>query len=364
MDWRKIVKLVLGIVITAAIIWGGYYLFQALVAAPPPTPLTTAPGTTALDLPAPQKLVALTKNEVFDYWMNTKTAAIYYLNPAGQVLKKTGDAEETANSQTLAKLNSVKAAPDGTYAVAKWNYPDFTTFSIFNTVTNAWQPLPDGTIAAAWSPNSQQLAYLENKNNVGRLKILNIVSGKTQTIAQIDQRDADLAWTNLSKILLFVSSPSADLASSLWSLDLKSKVLTPIAKDELGLVISWSKDGKQGLKLNNLDGITSLNLIDDTGNTLKTFSFITLPEKCALGTGKMYCGAPKYIQPGLVLPDDYYKKAVYFKDDIYAIDLVGDSVALLVNGDEGLVDAYHPSIQENQLLFINRYDNLLYSLQL
>ncbi len=364
MNWRTIIKLILGIVIVGAVIFGGYYLWQAMVVAPPPPPLITTPGTTALDLPAPQKITVLTKNEVFDYWMNSKTAAIYYLNPAGQVIKKIGDSEEVANSQTLTKLNSVKAAPDGTFSVVEWNYPDFPTFSIFNTVTNAWQPLPDGTIAAAWSPNSQQIAYLENKNNLGRLKILNIVSGKTQIITQMDLRDIDLTWINASKILLFVSSPSADSPSSLWSIDLKSKVLTPIAKDELGLVINWSKEGNQGLKFTNTEGIARLSLIDDLGNALKTFSFVTLPEKCALEKDKMYCGAPKYLQPGLILPDDYYKKAVYFKDDLYAIDLIGDAVSLLFNGDEKLIDAHHLSVKDNQLLFINRYDNLLYSLQL
>lgn len=359
--WQKFIKLILAILIPIAILWGGYYLWQIFVVAePPPEPISQIPTTLVPDLPTPAQLTTLTETAIFDYWLNSKTGAVYYLNLAGQVFKISGGAEEGVNSQTLTKLNSAKASPDGTFIVAKFNYPNLPTFSIFNTVTNSWQPLPENTIAAAWSPNSQQLAYL----NGDYLKILNVVSQKTQTIAKINQRDVELAWLKSSEILLLIFGPSADLPSSLWSINLTTKVLTPIIKEESGLVINWSEKGNWGLKFNNFNRVPQFSLISDLGNVVKTFSFITLPEKCALGKDKIYCGVPKFLRGGLVLPDDYYKKAVYFKDDLYLIDLATGDISLLYGGDETLIDAYHLTIKNNQLLFINRYDDKLYSLQL
>lgn len=358
---KNYLKIALGILIPLAIMWTGYYLWQTWVTAEPPTePVTQIPTAIVPDLPAPTKLTALTENTVFDYWLNSKTGALYYLNLTGQIIKKVGNTETAVNSQTLNKLNSVKASPDGMYIVAKFNYPNFPTFSIFNTTNNSWQPLPEGTRAIAWSPNSQQLAYLDDS----RLKILNVVSQKTQTITTINQKDSSLTWLDPSEILLLISTPSADIPSSLWSINLKSKTLKPLIRDEMGLVINWSKNGDSGIKLNNINLKPKINLIDNLANVLQEFNFVTLPEKCALEENKIYCGVPKFLRSGLVLPDDYYKKAVYFKDDLYLIDLITNEISLLYSGDETLIDARHLILDGGQILFINQYDDRLYSLQL
>ena len=365
MGWKKILKITFSILIPIAVLWGGYSIWKALTTPDIPPPIgANKPTGLAVDLPEAQKLTALSRSAIFDYWVNYKTGAIYFLNLSGQVIKKTGDSEEPANSQTIDKLNSVQPSPDGTFAVAKFNYPALPTFSIFNTVTNAWQPLPQDTIATAWATSSQQLAYLENKNNAGTLKILNIVSQKTQEVVKMNQKDVRLAWIDPPEIFFITSSPAADLPSSLWSINIKNKTLKPLIKDESGLTINWSKEGDLGLKLKSDKRAPKISLIDNLGNTLREFSFITLPEKCAIEKGKLYCGIPKFLREGLVLPDDYYKKAVYFQDDLYSIDLASGAVSLLFNGDETLIDACHLSIQGGQLLFINRYDNKLYSLQL
>lgn len=361
MDWKRILKIFLGILVPIAVIWGGYYVWQILNAPPTVPESNNAPKQTLVDIPTTSPFSTVMKNPVFDYWVNAKTGAIYYLDFSGQVFKA-GESDKPANSQTLNNLNSLQISADGTLALAKFNYPALPTFSIFNTVTNAWQPLPEGTLAAAWAASTSQLAYLDSK--AGSLKILNIASQKTQEVIKLNQKDVKLYWVNPSTILVQISTPSIEMPSSLWSLDLKTKLLKPLFKEELGLVLNWSLVGNYGLKLISVSRIPQISLINQAGGILKDLSFITLPEKCAFGDGKIYCGVPRFIRDGIQLPDDYYKKAVYFQDDIYSIDLISGESALLLKGDDILIDTQHLSLGNGKLYFLNRYDSKLYNLSL
>lgn len=344
-----------------AVIWGGYYVWQILNAPPAVPEPNNIPGQTLVDIPATPPFSVVMENPIFDYWVNSKTGAVYYLDFSGQVFKS-GEDGKPVNSQTLNNLNSLQISADGSLALAKFNYPALPTFSIFNTVTNAWQPLPEGTIAAAWAASTSQLVYLDGK--AGSLKILNAASQKTQEVIKLNQKDVKLYWVNPSTVLIQISASSIEMPSSLWSLDLKTKLLKPLFKDELGMALSWSLTGNYGLKLVNISRIPRVSLINQAGGVLKDLSFVTLPEKCAFGDKKIYCGVPRFIRDGIQLPDDYYKKAVYFQDDIYSIDLISGDSALLLKENEMLIDAHHLSLGNDKLYFLNRYDNKLYSLSL
>ncbi len=367
MSWKSILKFIIGLAVIIGIFWGGYFLWGRIVAQQ--TANSTLPPTQpglpkVTDIASAPKIAAETKNPIFDYWVNSLTGAIYYLNPGGQVFKKSETGEEAVNSQVLDKLNNIQPSPDGSLAFAEFNYPNQPVFSVFNTVSNSWQPLPDGTIAAAWATSSQQLAYAENKNNSGDLKILNIASQKTQEIIKLNQKDLKLYWTRPGEIFFLVSASTADYPSSLWSVNLRDKTLRPLIKDEPGLAFNWSLNGNFGLKLISFQRVPKISLVDGLGNVQSDFSFITLPEKCVFDKDKVYCAVPRFIKDGLVLPDDYYKKSVYFQDDLYAIDLSTGAAALVLSGNEMLFDARHLAINNGKLYFLNRYDDKLYSLAL
>ncbi len=66
----------------------------------------------------------------------------------------------------------------------------------------------------------------------------------------------------------------------------------------------------------------------------------------------------------MILPDDYLKRAVYFKDFIYQIDVSKNSFLEVFSASELVIDAVNLRISSNKLLFINRYDSRLYSLEL
>lgn len=367
----KILKVSLGIMLTALLLWGIYAIWQAIVNAPPTANLpvnnpvnrlTGIPGTA--DLPAASKFGAETKNPVFDFWINSLTGTLYYLSPNGQVFRKTANGEELINSQALNQLNKVLPSPDGTSAIAEFNYPERPTFSVFNTVTGSWRPLPENTVAAAWATSSQQLAYLENKNGAGSLKILNTASQKTQEIIKINLRDARLYWNKPSQILILVSAPTVNYPSSLWSVDLKSKKLANLVKEENGLNFTWSSNSNFGLKFSVFRRVPNLSLVNETGTVLSDFTFLTLPEKCVFEGPQIYCAVPRFLKDGLILPDDYYKGSVYFQDDLYVFAAPSGRTDLIFSGQTNLIDARSLTLNNNKLYFINRYDNLVYGLSL
>lgn len=363
---KKYLKILSAILLVGAIGGGIYWFFQKTPAGQnfigsvfPGTSKNGGLGNNSADS-AKEKFQIISAEPIFDYWINSKTGSIYYLNEAGQVLKKSDGSEELVNSQTLPKLNRLSASSDGGFAIAKFNYPDAITFSIFNTVTNSWQPLPAGTIAAAWSPtNSQELIYLDDK----ALKILNLVSQKTAEVMKLTQKEANLDWVNDSTV--FLSVPAAtEIVSTLWTIDISKKTLLPLFKEQFGLTANWSKNSDLGIKLYNLKGKPFLDLVDKKGTILDTFNFKTLPEKCSFNKSKLYCAVPKNISEAVRLPDDYYKKAVYFEDAIYLIDLSGAGVSELTANLPITIDAEHLEISGGKLFFKNRLDDKLYSLRI
>ena len=66
----------------------------------------------------------------------------------------------------------------------------------------------------------------------------------------------------------------------------------------------------------------------------------------------------------LILPDDYLKRKVYFDDYIYEIDRQSNDLQLIYADAQKAIDAYDLTAAGNEIFFINRYDDRIYSLEL
>lgn len=362
MNWKKYLKPLALIISAVALGVLAYYFFKtnpaiqkAAVNLFPGSQKTGAENNLGVTVEVP-KFGALTNISIFDYWLNSKTNSIYYLNEAGQIIKNNNGNEELVNSQSLQKLNKVTASPDGNYILAKFNYPTLPTFSIFNTITNSWQSLPQNTIAAAWSPDSQKIAYLDDKS----LKILNILTQKTQEVLKFSQKEIDLDWRFDNQILI---SSNYGPTTKILSFALDKKTLTPFL-EEFGLVIKWSDDNLFGIKLNTINNKPVTSIIDANGTVLTQLTFITIPSKCLIQQHKIYCAVPQNISEQLKLPEDYYKKVVYFDDKLYLIDLTNGGVSEISADINVPIDADHLEFSQGKLYFKNRLDDKLYSLAL
>ena len=314
-----------------------------------------------------EKLKILSDQPVFDYWAKASStsgeAEIFYINQDGLISKIRNGAPEIVSYEPIKNLQAVKKSKDGRLALVKFGNLANPDFSIFDTDNNIWEPL-NGATAVDFSPDNKQIAYLENDGDL-MIKNLNGSKQKAVKIVSVNQNDLDLSWLTKDRIFL-VSKPSYQYTGEIWTVDVKTKKLNLFASGR-GLMIGWSPDGERGLMFKSVNGRSyEMNLINKDGSALAKIESIVLPEKCLILQSKMYCAVSQghnfFNDPKL--PDDYLKRAVYFKDAFYLFDMIGNSSELLFASNQPVIDAFNLSLAGNRLLFINRYDDKLYALEL
>lgn len=379
---KKILKITGLVLVVAAVIISGYYLWNwisskggiaGVLTSPGTTPTTevidvegtgeagagTGTGITTEELAQQkQRLSIVIDTPIFDYWINKNDNSIYYVTSDGVITKLSADAKKIVSNQTLENLHSVIPSANGSMALFELYYPQKPIFSIFSASTTNWQPLTIGTISADFSPNSKELVFLGN----GGLRILDLTSFKIRDVQKMDQF-FDVKWAKENTLLLY-EKPSVEVPSSLYSFDVVNKTIKKIISGENGLNIGWSDNYEFGMKINSVGKTSQLSLIDIKGVKIMDMSFVTVPNKCLVGPSKIYCGIPKNIRNGIVLPDNYFTREDYFIDDIFELDLPTGKITKLFDGNAAILDAFNLKIKDGSLLFINRYNNKLYSLKL
>jgi hypothetical protein len=384
MDYKRLIRIISIILIIAGIGVGVYYLWiwlnakggvSGIISGEVPTTevvetttnATTTAGTdigTETTTQEPQvitqKLSVLINSPVFEYWLSSKDNSLYFANLNGQIIKINNDGSRSlVSSQTLSDLHSLLSSADGSMVLAEFNYPELPSLSVFSASSTSWKPLPAGTISAAFSPDSKTVAYTDQS----ALRTMDLATQKITEIQKMSQVGFKLNWLKPSEIL-FYEEPSIETINKYYSFNLTTKIFTNIIDGQFGVDIIWSKDAKQGIKLASINRIPKLELINEFGDTDVVFTFLTIPEKCLMESSKIYCGVPKNIRSGIVLPDDYYKKKDYFADDIFELNLPTGKITKLFDGGEASIDASDLKIKDGALLFINRYDNKVYSLNI
>lgn len=381
---KNIYKILIIVLILIIAGWGVYLIWKSFLKAPELAPPAVAvkeikPG----ELAAPS-LILISSRPAFDYWINKSDNSVYYLTPEGEIYKTMTDgSEERIISQSFPNLHELKASDDGSSIIISFGYPFAPTYTIFKTAELSFQPLPEKTSSAAWKPQSNnELIYLKtNQGGLSSLNLFSLVDQKTQEIIKLSQVDLDLEWI-LPDTIYLKQKPSFETLNSIWAIDLnlnkvdpKTKkkigpVIRTLAKDESGLMINWSPTEDLGLKFTN-DRFNNrlLKVINRENKLITNLAFITLPNKCLFDEKILYCAVPHEIPVGAKLPDDYLKRKVYFLDSLYRIDL-SDPTPLnwlfteIFDGLQFPIDAVNLKIKDGSLVFVNRYDQKIYSLNL
>ena len=311
----------------------------------------------------------LSTRPVFDYWINKNTNDVYFIDLDGEMYKiSPSGTEEKINAQTISNIHSIQPSPDGSRAIFTFGYPLQTTLSILDIAAKSWQPLPAEVTSAAWDPRSNnQIAYIKNNGNQSSIFVLTLSTKKAVELTKLGQKDLDLEWA-LPDVLYLKTKPSAEYNGFIWAFNIKQKTFSPLINEGAGLSVLWSDNGKLGFRFSGNGFTNSFTLIDEKNRVLANISDVTLPSKCAFGINNAYCAIPIRIPPRVKLPDDYLQKEIFLDDLIYKVDLTTGETEQFGNISFNIftppMDAYHLSIQKNRLLFINRLDNLLYSLDL
>lgn len=380
-----IISVILGIL---AILAGVYFawLQTKTILKPPAAGQPTADGsqqpTTDEQSLVAQKLKIISDQPIFNYWIFQRAAApadetvststpannnkIFYISQEGKIFELNGEGEaDIIAPDPIDNLRAVKSSFDGGRTIIEFGDLNSPKFVIFNSEKRVFETLPDDISAVTFSPDGKKIAYLERASGNLMVKDLASVKNKTTKIMSLSQKDFDLDWISTQKIV-FAPRPSAFYSASAWAVDIQNKTISSLVSATDGLIIRWSSGGEIGLKFSvqSAGRKGSLNLINSQGLSEGDLNFITLPDKCFISEPAMYCAIPEDITSGGILPDDYLKRAIHFEDSFYQIDIIQNSITEILASTDLSLDAVNLALNDGRLLFINRYDNNLYSLEL
>ncbi|NCO44595.1 hypothetical protein GW888_00795, partial [Candidatus Wolfebacteria bacterium] len=264
------------------------------------------------------KLSVISDNTIYGYWVfnsNQKIqgSGVFYVGRDGIIYKiKADGADEALTSSSIENFQSLESSLDGKRVIIKSGNSGASKFVVYNSENNIFESLPDKITAADFSPDGKKAAYFSaNAGDPGKsdliTKSLIDLKQKPATLLSLYQGDFGLNWISQNKITL-VPKPSAFYPASIWAVDVVKKTLSRLTSEENGLnglIVNWSSDGKIGLQFSSsMEGRSRiLNLINDQGEIMANFEFVTLPEKCFVSDPKIYCAIPQSIPDKSALPD-------------------------------------------------------------
>jgi len=292
---------------------------------------------------------------------------VYYRRDLGHryFIDTDGENEERVSNFTIPAVTSVSIADEGRVSVLlsleSEVSPSF--FSLQHTGTStAALLLPSPAVAAAVSPDGESVVFLEELESGSRV-ILSSPSLTDQTVLYNDAfKDFEISWVDASHILLS-SRPSAFRPGAGILININgtsSSLLDPMP----ALDINFSKNGTSYLYSTIEEEILTLRVASLLESSSATIPVRTFAEKCAWSTETIvYCATPLPTgDENSVFPDDWLKGNVRFDDVLWKIDIENGTAEHVA--DMFGFDIVHLFANESFLLFNNKNDSTLWSLQL
>lgn len=170
------------------------------------------------------------------------------------------------------------------------------------------------------------------------------------------------------KSIFLTTKPSYMVEGSVFSLNIKTGILSKIFGGVLGLTTLSNNDGTSilyGASLNIGPKLNIFNIKDHTSIDLGVYG---LPEKCIWSSDNInvYCSIPNTIV-GTQYPDSWYQGQVSFDDRFVKINTETKEVITLANSSNDIpIDGIKLFLSkgENKLFLINKKDYKLWSLEL
>ncbi len=336
---------ILGVLAGLAILVGvGYFIYDYFIAseeAAAPAPTAQTPIETPIT--ADGVIKSVNNNPVLGMWVSSKTGAGYFIKENGEL-----------RGQFISNFNRFIPSPDGSRVVAVMDYPQNPVFAIYNTLDNTWERLPEGVMAADFDPSSSKIAYLNNRG----LYVLDLTAKKTLEIMRLNLLDGELKWSGTNDIFI--------ISDDVWYINLAQKTILNASGSEAGASYLFAEDSYNALKLvrRGANGY-ALVLIHQIGGVLNELPFTTIPAKCVFVKDALYCAVPRSTTPRTDILDDYLKEKYYTEDVLVSYDAEagGNNFKVIYEG-EARIDADQLTVKGNQLLFRNRYDGKIYSINI
>jgi WD40 repeat protein len=305
------------------------------------------------------------------YWITipqnaSSSSEIFYINQKGEVIQITEPAKEkvVASSNFGVPLRVLQNI-DGSRVIV---FFDSGKKAIFNTASKVWQEIDSEITSVTFSPDGNSIAFLKSNGSQTSIYIQNVSTSKKSVtlVANLSILDFSILWPSSNQLVL-VSKPSNKFLGEAWYLNLKTKTLNFLHSGK-GLDLVYSLKSNYGLKFSAADRTrTDVSIVDKNGNKLADMPFSSIGVKCAFAQLEplAYCAIPlRFSIDQPLMPDDYFKKAVFTNDTIYKIDLASSIVTKVIDDQTAPIDGVDLRASSSTLYFINRLDGLLYSFSL
>lgn len=302
----------------------------------------------------------------------------------GKILRLTSSATVSLSNTAIADVRGASFSADGKKALVVFGAPGALKASVFDTTALTWQALTGLYDHAMWGPQGYGIVWTAHDaqgRTIISLTTVGATSAATQTIATIAMTDARIAWQSANTLIAY-DAPSAYNEGAAWSINIQTKVVTPLIRETLGLDLAWDPVRNQGLMLESTLANTggSLALVGSVGLKAAQFNFLTIPAKCSFAalpiapagtstrpgtvqtTNYLACGVP-INQDQLAranLPDQYYQRAFFTTDRLVVVDLNTRGI-IFVGSLPSAMDITDVRLAGTTAYFLSRYDNALYA---
>lgn len=317
-----------------------------------------------------QKINKLTNQSVLGLHISPDQEHIrYFLKSNGHLMERSldGTREIAVLDSDIPGLENAIWAPDKKQIIYILNTGEKYYYNLNNQQTIL---LDQKMQNIAWSPDSLQIAYeyADSKTNIQGIVISKPNTESAKLIYKTNLKNLKINWPEQNKIT-FSQKASSFAPSALYSINPDSGQIDIILNNYSGLLVNYIKNNliysvseSQGKKLNSF-------ALNAKPNKSQSLGLNTIAEKCTLDSEFLtaYCAVPENLSSDNILPDDYYKNLITFKDSIYRIDLqTGDKQKIASQSELGNIDAWNLSLSpdKDKLYFTDKNTGALYLINL
>ena len=283
---------------------------------------------------------------------------IYFEKESGKILATdfSGESATTLNGNTNKTAYSAVWAKDGYEAIISESSKGSSKEVYFNIKNGQLSELNKNVSRAVWSKDGQKIAYLyfDYQNGTGNISIANPDGSSFKNVFATRSGNLNLDWPKENIISFYGPGADSD-TSDLFMLNIENGQLEKVLDSLKGLQMLWSPDGSHLLYSYQDDsGEKKVKLLDLTQKNELDIDLLASANKCVwtLNSLSLYCGG---------------KKEVSEKENLYQLDLAKKEFGLIFETlATDTINLEHPILSptENLLLFVNKADEYLYSINI
>ena len=368
-------KIFIILIILLILVVGLLVVYNFFIKKEEPNGSTITPGTSIPTTLLTGPIQAISQEPVLDPIIDNQKVK-YYSKNNGYVFESSfnGSEQTRLSSNILLDLLKVLWSPNKDKVIAIFEKDGLLGKYLYDYDTGVSTSLDRNIRWLAWSPIEDKVVYqyYNPQTEDNNISLANPDGSQWTNILTTRMKNLIVEWPNSEQITIR-TKPSGLAQSVVYTIDLATGDFQKIISETYGLTVLWSPLGDKLLfsETDNQGKNLKLKIADLAKSTVQELDFVTLPEKCVWSQDNrtVFCAVPKTISNLATLPDDYYKRLVSLADDFWVINLdIGEKnqIYIPINEEEMSYDVQQLLLSplEDYLLFINKRDGHLYSLEL